>query len=186
MRYLVVLAALLVTPIAADADFIGSRDIDVEVTISVAGTVPLAGGDLVLHDTFDLTGTGDAFIAVAIGPPPSVFQSEQEVRFHVSGGGTSAFGTVFEYEARDHGLLSAGWLMLDTPLYSLEFSSADAFIFIDGIPIETVFFGAGSGERRASRSAGRTPSSSARRPTAGPSTRQYRSPRPPSSCSSSE
>ena len=98
MRYLVVLAALLVTPIAADAYFVqDSRDIfDVEVTISVAGTVPLAGGDLVLDDTFVLMGTGDALIRANTPPPPSVFQSEEEVHFYVYGGGISASGGVFD------------------------------------------------------------------------------------------
>ena len=69
MRYLVVLAALLVAPIAADADFVVDMSrFDVVVTISVAGTVPLAGGDLVLDDTFVLTGAGGAFIRRS--PPP--------------------------------------------------------------------------------------------------------------------
>ncbi len=151
MRYLVVLAALLVTPIAADASFFvhDSRDIDVEVTISVAGTVPLAGGDLVLDDAFVLAGTGHAFINDG-SPPPS---SWREAIFHVSGGGTSATGDVMAFDgvggpsgAFIHS--TWGWLMLDTPLYSLEFGGpANAFIYM-GAPIDKVSFGAGSHEVR--------------------------------------
>ncbi len=145
MRDLVVLAALLVTPIAADADFVfDMRPIDVEVRISVAGTVPLAGGDLVLDDAFVLTGTAGALIFVAIPPPPSVFQSEREVHFLVSGGGTSASGTVFAYEDRAFGLRGFASLSLDTPLYSLGFSENPGGHISMGAPIQTVFFEASS------------------------------------------
>jgi hypothetical protein len=74
MRYIGILAALLLIPVAADGDVIGgSANIAFEVTISVAGTVPVAAGDLVLNDSFVLTGRGDAFARFFFPPAPDLY-----------------------------------------------------------------------------------------------------------------
>jgi hypothetical protein len=118
MRHLLVAALVLLLPVAADADGEGSHGegsfpIAVEVTISVAGTVPLAGDDLVIDDTFHLRGLGTASFLFA------PFVRRENVFFEVSGGGVSATGGAADSEM--YGEFSRGaFLDLVTPLYELK------------------------------------------------------------------
>ena len=151
MRYLVVLAALLVTPIAADADLVDiPRHLAVEMTISVAGTVPLAGGDLVLDDAFVLTGTGDAFIFLPVSPfpVPSSMRDVRLPRLRRRYFGLWRWSSRLRLSDRIH-TFAPRLLSLDTPLYNLSSLEipANTFLFM-GIPIETVSFGASSPEAR--------------------------------------
>ncbi len=122
-----------------------SSGFDGVVTISVAGRVPLAGGDLVLDDTFVLRGGGSAFIRVA-PPGPYLFRSQREATFNVSGGGTSASGSVFAFESIDIGYFSDGWLIArHTALQPGVWGAVGADISMD-VPIEVVSFSAQSND----------------------------------------
>jgi hypothetical protein len=105
MRHLLVTALLLLLPVAAVAAEFCVEDVCgvdvsfpmlVEVTISVAGTVPLAGDDLVINDTFVLKGSGEARYFAS---PRSIISTLNGVNFSVSSGG--AFGHRLSRERRN-------------------------------------------------------------------------------------
>jgi hypothetical protein len=119
MRYLLVTVLFLLLAVAADATAVEfSFPMAVNVTISVAATVPLAGDDLVIDDTFVLKGLGNAF---DISFPPGVFtRSITTVDFRVSGGGVSATGSVERIETMEAPFHET-FFSLVTPLYQLGF-----------------------------------------------------------------
>jgi hypothetical protein len=129
MRHLLVTVLLLLLPVAADADVESYFPMSVNVTISVAGTVPLAGDDLVIDDTFHLRGLGDVFYIQA---SHSLVSNVTSVGFDVSGAGVSATGSVMTFESMDTSNRDAS-LHLVTPLYRLEFD-VDAYAAVDVNP----------------------------------------------------
>jgi hypothetical protein len=120
MCRLVVIVLLLLLPVAADVGAVEvSFPMAVEVTISVDVTVPLAGGDLVIDDTFVLKGFGEA--SGFFAPPGGFALSSNRVDFRVSGGGVSAGGSVETHEFRFGEERSEAFFFLVTPLYQLDF-----------------------------------------------------------------
>lgn len=157
IRYIVVLVALLAIPIAADAEVLtDSRNIAVEVTILVAGVVLREfPPDLPFHDNFVLRGTGGAVISLTTEDDPSGNGGleRRQANFSASDGSISALGSVIEFRRFDFPFLElerAGGLVLDTPLYNLEFAvqtsiddQSQSSIFM-GYPIGAVSFSAAS------------------------------------------
>ncbi len=140
MRYLLVGALFLILPASAGAEPI-SFSTAVEVTISVAGTVPLAAGDLVIDDTFVLTGTGLALFNR--GGPGTTLVETDFADFAVSGGGVQASGSV-NFEERVFGTFELSFLSLSTPLYQLGFNEFGGGIARVNPTARTVFFSASS------------------------------------------
>jgi hypothetical protein len=141
MRHLLVTVLLLLLPVTADADVVDvSFPMAAKVTISVAGTVPLAAGDLVIDDTFVLTGTGTAHFFSALGVGAFVL-GEEDATFDVSGGGVSAAGVARVVETRETFTREAE-LHLVTSLYELGFAvGAFGSVSVDTTAREVSFSG---------------------------------------------
>jgi hypothetical protein len=144
MRHLLVTVLLLLLPVAAVADVVCVEDVCVvdvsfpmlvEVTISVAGTVPLAGDDLVINDTFVLRGSGGA---QHLSANRSVINRRDHVGFRVSGDGVSATGSVEVVEGMETSFREAS-LGLVTPLYHLGFFSVPGTVDVGPFTREASF-----------------------------------------------
>ena len=124
MHIVLVIALLLLLPVAVDAVEIDLPRIAVDVTVMVNGTVPLASGPFVIDDTFRLHGTGSASLILA-DPCCGVTRSITTVDFSASQGGITANGHVQERVISGLGSLTEQSFNLVTPRYELRFFAGD-------------------------------------------------------------
>jgi hypothetical protein len=144
MRHLLVTVLLLLLPVAAVAGVVCVEDVCVvdvsfpmlvEVTISVVGTVPLAGDDLVINDTFVLRGSGGA---QHLSANRSVINRRDHVGFRVSGDGVSATGSVEFVEGMETSFRET-FFSLVTPLYQLGFGGPGGGVDVSPFTREASF-----------------------------------------------